>query len=79
MNSYEREARALARAAADRAYKALLEAGVDKGEASFEAGRVYDQEFRFELMDAYGMDDRELREDLEVLADCLEPDEEAEA
>jgi type II secretory pathway component PulK len=75
MNSYERDAHAIAHRQAARAYNALLEAGVDKSEAAEAAHRVFDQEYRYELAEAYGMDDRELREDLEVLANCLEPDE----
>jgi type II secretory pathway component PulK len=76
VNSYERDARAIARRRSDRAYTALLEAGVDKSDAADTAARVYDQEFRFELMDAYGETEQTLREDLEVLANCLEVDEE---
>jgi hypothetical protein len=76
MNSYERHARAIARAASDRVFAALLDAGVSRGDAADTAARVYDQELRWELMDAYGETVRTLQEDLEVLADCLELDDE---
>jgi hypothetical protein len=55
---------------------ALLKSGVDSSDAAETAGMVYEQEYRFELMDAYGESERTLREDLEVLANCLEVDEE---
>jgi hypothetical protein len=75
MNSYERDARGTARRRSDRAYAALLEIGIDESEAAETAHRVFEQEFRFELAEAYG-DHGLLREDLEVLADCLQVEDE---
>jgi hypothetical protein len=76
MNEREREARAVARSLADQTYAALLKSGVDRGSAAETAGMVYEQEYRFELMDSYGETEATLREDLETFARCLEDDEE---